>query len=229
MGSTAASVRADARQAMNDAIADAAKRQLAEVGAPGLSVRAVAREVGMASSAIYRYVKSRDELLTMLIVNGYNELGEAVEAADRAVADRKDLGARFRSICRAIRRWANENPHLYALLYGSPVPGYVAPALTVGPATRVTLALAALLVESPQAVREVTSSTGGSGLEVDALAMYLPGVSEEAARRGVVVWVEIFGLVSFELFGHLVGSVADAEQFFERSLDDMAERIGLLG
>src|SRR3954465_4125271 len=63
-------------------ITDAARRQLASVGAAGLSLRAVARELGMASSALYRYFPSRDELLTRLIVDGYDDLGAAGEAAD---------------------------------------------------------------------------------------------------------------------------------------------------
>ena len=228
MASTAATVRADARHAMSEAILDAARRQLAEVGAPALSVRAVAREVGMASSAIYRYVSSRDELLTMLIVDGYDRLGESVEAADRAVVDREDLVARFRAIGRSIRAWAIANPHLYALLYGSPVPGYVAPETTVAPATRVSLALATLLRERFSGVSEDVGVPGASGLQAELVATILHGVGEERARRGVEIWAEIFGLVSFELFGHFVGSVADGDRFFEASLDDMVKRVGLL-
>src|SRR5215211_5359016 len=63
-------------------IADAARRQLAEVGAAAVSLRAVARELGMASSAVYRYFPSRDELLTRLIIDGYDALGAAAESAD---------------------------------------------------------------------------------------------------------------------------------------------------
>src|SRR3954471_4349899 len=63
-------------------ITDAARRQLAEVGAAALSLRAVARELGMASSALYRYFPSRNDLLTRLIIDGYDALGEAAEKAD---------------------------------------------------------------------------------------------------------------------------------------------------
>ncbi len=212
---------------MNDAILEVAGSQLAEVGAGALSVRAVAREVGMASSAIYRYVASRDELLTMLIIDGYNEVGAAAEAADASVDDRADLAGRFAAISRGVRWWAQENPHRYALLYGSPVPGYVAPEATILPATRVALLLGALLVAGPSRARSIKSDGLESGLELALAGEILPGVSEESARRGVLAWVELFGLVSFELFGHLVGSVADADRFFDRAVDDMVARMGL--
>ena len=213
---------------MNDAILEAAGRQLAEVGAAALSVRAVAREVGMASSAIYRYVASRDELLTMLIIDGYNAIGAAAEAADASVGDRNDLAGRFAAISNGVRRWAKENPHRYALLYGSPVPGYVAPEATIVPATRAALLLGELLVAAPAAARSLEGDGGESGLERGVAGDLLSGVSEESARRGVLSWVELFGLVSFELFGHLVGSVADADRFFDRAIEDMVARMGLL-
>ena len=213
---------------MNDAILEAAGRQLAEVGAAALSVRAVAREVGMASSASYRYVASRDELLTMLIIDGYNAIGAAAEAADASVGDRNDLAGRFAAISNGVRRWAKENPHRYALLYGSPVPGYVAPEATIVPATRAALLLGELLVAAPAAARSLEGDGGESGLERGVAGDLLSGVSEESARRGVLSWVELFGLVSFELFGHLVGSVADADRFFDRAIEDMVARMGLL-
>src|SRR3954462_15401697 len=104
-------------------ITEVARRHRARDGAAGLSLRAVAREMGMVSSAIYRYFASRDELLTALIVDAYDALGAAVERAEAAV-DRADLLGRWLAACRAVREWALENPHEYALIYGSPVPGY---------------------------------------------------------------------------------------------------------
>jgi AcrR family transcriptional regulator len=100
-------------------ITDAARRQLAGVGAAALSLRAVARELGMASSALYRYFPSRDDLLTRLIIDGYDALGNAAEKADDPSAPPEQ---RWLAVCRAVRTWAREHPHEYALLYGSPVP-----------------------------------------------------------------------------------------------------------
>jgi len=183
----------------------------------------------MASSAIYRYVASRDELLTLLLIDGYNDLGGQVED-DEAAVERSDLRGRFVATAASVRRWGLANPQIYALLYGSPVPGYVAPVATIPPATRVTLLLGRILVdaaafggiddEDPGAVERV-------GLDVEAIRGFLPGVPDGAIVQGIEAWAEIFGLVSFELFGHLVGSVGDNERFFLSAVGRMATRVGL--
>src|SRR4051812_34165194 len=140
---TAASIRARVRAEMTEEIKAAARRHLAADGA-NLSLRAVARELGMVSSAIYRYFASRDELLTALIVDAYDAIGSAAERAEAAV-DRADLRGRWLTACRAVREWALANPHEYALLYGSPVPGYAAPQDTVPPASRVPVLISGIL------------------------------------------------------------------------------------
>src|SRR5688572_13031102 len=140
----ASGVRARARAQMRTEILDAAREQVATQGVGNLSLRAVARELDMASSAVYRYFENRDVLLTALIVDAYDSLGEAVERAEAAVP-RADLPGRWAAIARTVRSWALEHPSLYALVYGSPVPGYAAPPDTIGPATRVTRLLATLL------------------------------------------------------------------------------------
>src|SRR3954471_654211 len=131
MTTTAPTARARARAELTEEIKAAARRQVAEEGSAALSLRAVAREVGMVSSAVYRYFPSRDSLLTALIVEAYDGLGTAVERAVAKVpAD--DLVGRWNTICDRVRRWAIANPHEYALIYGSPVPGYRAPVTTIG-------------------------------------------------------------------------------------------------
>ena len=125
-------------------ILDAARRHLATEGASGLSLRAIARELGASSSAVYRYVASRDDLLTRLIVAAYDALGAAAETAEAAVA-RDDLAGRWSAVCGAVRAWALANPNEYALIYGTPVPGYTAPPATIAPAARVSSVLLGIL------------------------------------------------------------------------------------
>ena len=137
-------------------IKDEARRQLAVEGAPALSLRAVTRALGMASSAIYRYFPSRDDLLTALIVDAYDAVGAAAEEAD-ARCGRDDFGARWRAVGLAVRDWALANPHEYALVYGSPVPGYRAPEDTVAPASRVTLVMAEIIDSAARAGATVSS------------------------------------------------------------------------
>src|SRR5215469_12823473 len=121
----AASIRARVRAEMIGEIKAVARRHLETDGA-NLSLRAVARDMGMVSSALYRYFASRDELLTALILDAYNALGDTVEAADAGITDRTKLRARWFASTGAVRSWALANPAEYALIYGSPVPGYAA-------------------------------------------------------------------------------------------------------
>src|SRR5256886_4912487 len=126
--------RERARAEITAELVDGARGLLATDGAPALSLRAIARDLGMASSALYRYFKSRDELLTRLIIDAYDALGAAAEVAE-ATVDRTDLAGRFAATCTAVRAWALAHPNEYALIYGSPVPGYAAPAHTGPPAS----------------------------------------------------------------------------------------------
>ncbi|MBM7806116.1 AcrR family transcriptional regulator [Geodermatophilus bullaregiensis] len=210
-------------------IAGAARRQLAEVGAAALSLRAVARELGMASSAVYRYFPSRDDLLTRLIIDGYDDLGAAVEAADDAAAPPEQ---RWTAACSAVRAWARAHPHEYALLYGSPVPGYTAPRDTVPPASRVGIVLGRILGDAARAGL-VTGDGGGRepGLLGDAAVEVLgqdhPAIDDTVRVRALLAYSALFGSVSFELFGQLVGSVEDADAYFARVSAELARLVGL--
>src|SRR4051794_15839993 len=124
--------RARARAAITEEILNEGRRQLAAEGAAALSLRSIARELGMVSSAVYRYVDSRDDLLTRLIIESYNSLGDATEAAVAASATQAPA-SRWVDAALTIRQWALARPHEYMLLYGTPVPGYAAPDDTVAP------------------------------------------------------------------------------------------------
>jgi AcrR family transcriptional regulator len=209
-------------------ITDAARRQLADVGAAALSLRAVAREVGMVSSAVYRYFASRDDLLTRLIIDGYDDLGAAAEAADDPAAPPAE---RWLAVCRAVRNWARAHPHEYALLYGSPVPGYEAPKDTVPAASRVGVVLGRILGDAAHsgALPEGTGERD-AGLVSEAALTVLGGehssLDETVRVRALLAWSALFGTISFELFGHLVGSVEDADRYFDRVIGDLAGLIG---
>ncbi len=208
-----------------------ARRQLATEGAAALSLRAVARELGMASSAMYRYVPSRDELLTILITQAYDALGEVTEAAAAAHAS-ADVVGRWRGVCRAIRRWALDHPQEYALLYGSPVPGYHAPDATTGPASRVTLALAALLADAHRTGHlraprdEPLPAVLAADLEQLARTT-APDVPLAIVARALVAWALLFGQISFELFGRLSGVVHDTDALFDHAVTVMADLLGM--
>jgi AcrR family transcriptional regulator len=209
-------------------ITDAARRQLASVGAAGLSLRAVARELGMASSALYRYFPSRDDLLTRLIIDGYDALGAAAEAADDPAAPPID---RWLAVCRAVRSWALAHPHEYALLYGSPVPGYSAPTDTVPAAARVGVVLGRILGDAARAgaLPDGTGERDPGLVSDDAVAVLggdHPALDEPVRVRALLAWSSVYGTISFELFGHFVGSVEDGDRFFDLAMTDLAALIG---
>ena len=228
-------LRARLRAELTSEIKDEARRQLAVEGAPALSLRAVTRELGMASSAIYRYFPSRDDLLTALIVDAYDAIGGAAEEAD-AACRRDDYGARWRAMGLAVRAWAVANPHEYALVYGSPVPGYRAPEDTIGPASRVTLVMARMIDEAARdgALLEPTGVAELPPLDVDVLVesrhladLAFPHAPDEVVVRSVIAWTHLFGMISFELFGHFHQVIAQVGPVLERTLLETGRLIGI--
>ncbi|WP_101255981.1 TetR/AcrR family transcriptional regulator [Streptomyces barkulensis] len=229
--------RERARAEITAAIKEEARRQLAGEGAARLSLRAVARELGMVSSALYRYFPSRDDLLTALIIDAYDAIGSAAERA-LAAADRDAPVARWRAVCRAVRQWALARPHEYALIYGSPVPGYFAPRSTVAPASRVGLALI-VVVRDARAAGVLREPAGGAS------APAVPGpVAEDADRlmgllgldlpapvaAGLIAaWAQLFGLIGFEVFGQFNQLVDAREEFFDHAVTRLAAAVGLTG
>jgi AcrR family transcriptional regulator len=214
---------------MTDEIKTIARRHLASDGA-NLSLRAVARDLGMVSSALYRYFPSRDNLLTALIVDAYNSLGEAVEQAEAAV-ERADLLGRWLAIGHATRGWALARPHEYALIYGSPVPGYRAPPDTVAPASRVTLVLVGILRDAVAAgaLRAQPGERLPKAVRADLASArdFFSGVPEPIIARGVTAWLQLFGFISFELFGQFNNFISDRDSYFDHEMRRMAELIGL--
>jgi AcrR family transcriptional regulator len=182
----------------------------------------------MASSAVYRYFPSRDELLTRLIVDGYDDLGAAAEAADEPTAAPLE---RWLSVCRAVRTWAVAHPHEYALLYGSPVPGYQAPRDTVPAASRVGVVLGRILGDAARAGALPTAAgERDPGLVSEEAAAVLggehPSLDDAVRLRALLAWSSLYGTISFELFGHFVGSVADGDRYFDRATSELARLLG---
>ncbi|WFR72974.1 WHG domain-containing protein [Prescottella defluvii] len=209
------------------------REHLATRGASALSLRAVARDLGVVSSAVYRYVASRDELLTLLVVDGYTELGSEVDAAVDAIpAD--DHRGRMHALSRAVRAWAVREPARYALLFGSPVPGYHAPAeRTTGPGTRVVVAMVGILEAAYRAgavVLPAMSIDPGLKLDLDRIRDEMGlTVPDALLARGVMGWAALFGAVNFEVFGQYgADTFADPAALFEHHLVVLDQVLGLV-
>ena len=202
-------VRARRREDVTARVLQVGREHLATYGAAALSLRAVTRDLGMVSSAVYRYVESRDELITLLVIDAYDELGDAVDAA-RASAAGRPWSHRLLVTAQAFRDWAIAEPARYALLFGSPVPGYDAPAeRTIEPGTRVIRTWLALVAEGvacgevaaagvvplPRALRaDLVQVRAGLGPGMEA-------VEPAVLARAVGLWAVIVGAVSLEVFG----------------------------
>lgn len=223
--------RAAARAELTRAILDSAAAQLAAVGPAALSVRAVARDLDMASSAVYRYFATRDALLTALIIEAYDAVGTAAEAAD-AKYSRTDHAGRWRAVCHAVRDWARAHPHQYALTYGSPVPGYAAPDDTVTSGTRVTFTLLRIVAEAEAAGAVPASPTlplppAEEASVAPVLTFVDRPLSAAYAVRGTAAWATLFGHVSLELFGHMFRGILDYDAHFAQVVDQLVADLGL--
>ena len=231
--SASRTARERARAELTREIKEEARSQLAASGAQGLSLRSVARELGMVSSALYRYFRSRDELLTALIIDAYDALGAAAEAASSGLPAAQVRG-RWRAACTAIRNWALANPHEYALIYGSPVPGYRAPQATVASAVRVVRVMGGILADggAPASGADARGAEEQVPAELARQVAIIaeeiaPGVDDGVLARALIAWTQLFGMISFELFGQFVGSLEPADVFFGYTVERMADYIGL--
>ncbi len=192
-------------------IKDAAREQIEGSGGAGaLSLKAVAHDMGMAGPSLYRYVASRDELLTDVLVEAFTELVVALEHAAGGVSP----ADRLRSFGRAYRRWALDRPAMYELLFGTPVAGYVAPREATTPLARRALAcLITVLAE----LRHGSDDDGAQRSRAEV-------VEEEDEDSGpfvlaVQTWARLHGLLSLELRGHLPQLVASPAELYEAEID----------
>jgi AcrR family transcriptional regulator len=197
--------RQETRDRIEGQIIELGRRHLVTEGSAGLSLRAIARDLGMVSSAVYRYVASRDELLTLLLVDAYSELADAVDRAREAAAD-GSWRDQLLAIARAARRWAVDQPASWALLYGSPVPGYHAPReRTVGPGTRVVGALfdaIATGIAAGDIPQTNVAAAQPLSADFDRLrAEFGFSGDDSAVAKCFVLWAGLVGAISLEVFG----------------------------
>ena len=220
------------RRELTSEIKATALAQLAAGGGAALSLRAIARELGMASSALFRYFHNRDALLTAMIIDSYGALADAVDAAQARVHD-ASIEDRWLAICHGVRDWATAHPHEYALIFGSPIPGYAAPPDTIAPASRVPLLLGELLGDlmadgSYDAGAHPEPPAAVSLALVGVRSTMPAGVPDDLMVRGLMAWTYLFGAVSFEVFGHRHGVIGDLDAFFEHEVRRLAVMLGFV-
>ena len=237
-----ATPRERARAEFTTDLLEAARARLVAEGAAGLSLRAVARDLGVSSSAVYRYVESRDALLTVLIIETYDEVGTVCEtAAAAARADGVPAGQVLLAVARAFREWALAHRRSFELVYGTPVPGYAAPQDTVEHALRIWAVLVATLLEAQAegTLGPVSVDVGPGLVEPGAVAFGAGVVAARGLQDVVGQWGEpevvraftlfagLVGAVTVELFGHLHRAAADNARVFDAMVALTASGVGV--
>jgi AcrR family transcriptional regulator len=213
---------------MRQQIKAVARRHLAAEGA-NLSLRAVARDMDIAASALYRYFPSRDALLNDLIIDAYAALAAAATSAESPVP-RDDLRGRWLAVCRGVRNWALAHPADYGLVYGSPIRGYAAPQDTVEPAAKVILLLVGIVNDAGDRLRPPSGSSLSVQLRDDLRRMIAERqetFSEDQLDRILVSWTHLHGALNFELFGRLDEMIEVRSDYFEHNMSLMADLVGL--
>lgn len=216
------------------AVKATARRLLVELGAAGLSLEAVAKDSGLAVADVEDAFPHRDDLLTALVIDAYDDSAAAMERADQsAVAAGASAGVRLLAVTRALRDWSFAHSPEFTLIYGSPVPGYHAPQDTVPAAAR-TPAVLAGIVRSALADGELTPPRrvvpGPPLLLPEAVALF--GGTPQAPfsdliERGIALWSSLIGLLVFQVFSRTHDSVRDESAYFDFAIAVAAEGIGL--
>jgi AcrR family transcriptional regulator len=212
--------RARLRAAMVGDIKAVARRQLAEQGPGAVSLRGIAREIGTASSALFRYFPTYNDLITALVVDAYDSLTDAMTAG-RDVVDLADHAGRWYAICLAYRGWSLANPSEFALLHGTPIPGYDAPPEATGPAAGrfagVGIGSFAAAVEAGAADPGRTQVPAGIGLgERWSDLLRGPAGGYEPRIAGIVLnaWASLQGFLVAEVLGNLSVLVDDTDSLY---------------
>ena len=222
------------REEMTAEILAVARQHVAREGAAALSLRSIARDLEMAPSALYRYFDGRDALLSALILTAYESLAEEAErAADEdAQGSAEGDAERWLAVPRSLRAWALAHPHEWGLIFGTPVPGYEAPEDTVEPYERVAAAMVRPLVEADAAgrvraepLRQVSTELGDAVAPV--AEGLLPGMPLGTVVLAIGAWTTIVGVISLEVFGHWRNTILDPGQFFEATIRNLADSLGL--
>jgi AcrR family transcriptional regulator len=229
------------RERMRDAtlqeIKEVAREHLRAHGPSGISLRGIARVIGVTAPALYRYFSGLDDLLAAMIETYKNEICDAMEAA-RDELPEDDIGGRLVAVTRAFRLWALDNKPEFTMVFGAPVPGFTRPEDGAGideAGERFGGIFFALIAElwqrQPFPIPADDEIAPGLRRQLEAFAAAC-GADEAGVPLGVTrlyaaSWIRLYGMVAMEIFGQLEFMVEDAEPLFEAELADLAQVIGL--
>jgi|SaaInlStandDraft_4_1057021.scaffolds.fasta_scaffold75135_2 AcrR family transcriptional regulator len=218
---------------LENAIKEVARNQMIESGSASLSLRAIARALKITAPAIYNYFPSRDDLVTALIVDAYNSLGDALRLSQASLQDAPHT-ERILASARAYRNWALAHPEEYNLIFGTPIPNYHAPMEITGPAAAGNMSV--LIGVLHNAWQDGVLKTEGLLSSTSEMVQAWINKFEYPGNPAVIQfamasWAQIHGMVSLELNGHYTAFPEDVsvDSFFEIEIRAMLTRMGLEG
>ena len=213
---------------LREAIVDTAWKQIAEFGAPALSLRAIARELKISAPAIYNYFPSRDDLVTALIIDAYTSLGDSQLAARDAVPETQST-ERLKAIGMAYRTWAHTHPQRYQLIFGTPIPGYEAPLMEVLPSAARSLSALVNVVEQIRAagkltVRNFPQVKAEYKVSFETWKKFGGDVDMLSLSVAMIIWSRVHGLVSLEIANNLPPFGATGDELYLYELNSIARQ-----
>ncbi|MFI7665885.1 TetR/AcrR family transcriptional regulator [Nocardia sp. NPDC049526] len=233
MGTATPSRRELRRSETTAEIKQVGLRLMAEGGPGAITLRAIAREMGMTANAVYSYFPTRDDLITALINDVYSELADAVEAA-RDARPATDASGRILAWACAFRDWALANPAGFRLIYGDPVPNYEPPEGGAAPDAehRVCAGLTGLAAGAWPHAENLHADNGfeWSDFEpklVEEVKAEFPGLPPAAVAIALRIWGHLHGLVSLEILGHLRSQTTDPEKLYRNEIRHLIRSLGL--
>ena len=206
---------------LQEALKETAWKQIAEYGAPALSLRAIARELKITAPAIYNYFPDRDALVTALIIDAFTSFGDSQLAARDSVRN-NDPRKKLASIGLAYRKWAHTYPQRYQLIFGTPIPGYKAPVEKVFPASARSISALFSVVEELRLAGKLSTSSVPTVNDkyrayYEQWRTYSGDVHPLSLFVAMNIWARVHGIVSLEIQGNLppFGENGNALYLFE--------------
>lgn len=213
---------------LQEVLKETAWKQIAELGAPALSLRAIARELKITAPAIYNYFPDRDALVTALIIDAFTSFGDSqLEARDSIPAG--DLGGRFRAIGIAYRNWAHTHPQRYQLIFGTPIPGYEGPKEKIFPSSARSISALFSVVEEIRRAGKLTVNSFPQvkkeyKAQYEIWTTYFTEVSPLSIYAAMIIWARVHGIVSLEIQGNLPPFGKSGDELYLYEMDSIAKQ-----
>jgi AcrR family transcriptional regulator len=221
------------RKNMLEDIKNQARQQMAENGTAAISLSGIARALEVSQPALYRYYASRDELITALIVDVYNDQANGLEQADRDLPE-NEYSQRLLSVLLVYRAWAIQHPTDFQLIYGNPIPGYHAPDEITTPAARRNFSVILNILSGAYRTGALKPAHDQE-LAAEKLGIHLPDLGDggEAGLPLVILYIglvgmyRLHGMIMLELFNHIQEMIPDPPAFYRHEVESLMRSVGM--